>query len=175
MTLELVGGYEMELLSNLPIDHMYDHRYDDERCSSYIQVRICKDKEILKTVLLGSDGGGTVVHETSFIIEQDRVVMCCYDSIFCLSIADLKLLWKTQADSVTCFEIYKYKDSYIIHGELEISRLGRDGTILWQQSGADIFTTLEGGKDDLLITENYILATDWDNRKYKFDFDGNVI
>ena len=23
--------------------------------------------------------------------------------------------------------------------------------------------------------DNYILATDWEDRKYKFDFDGNII
>lgn len=104
MTLELVGGYVMELLSNPPIDHIYDHRYDDdEYCSSRILVRICKDEEILQTALLGSEGGGTRVHETSYIIEPDRVVMCCADSIFCLSITDLNLLWRTRADSAACF------------------------------------------------------------------------
>ena len=77
-------------------------------------------------------------------------------------------------DQGTCFEIYKYQDSYIIHGELEISRLDKDGKILWQRSGADIFTT-QDGKDDFRIMKNYILATDWENRKYKFDFNGNIL
>jgi len=176
MTVELAGGYELEMLSNPPLDHIYDFRYDaDEYCSSYMQIGIYKGEEILKTVLLGSEGGGTGVHETSFIIEPDRVLICCSNSVFCLSIADLNLLWRTRADSATCFEIFNYEDGYIVHGELEISRLGRDGAILWQQSGADIFTTSEGGKNDFLITGNYILATDWHNRKYKFDFDGNII
>jgi len=86
----------------------------------------------------------------------------------------LSLLWRTKADRATCFEIYKYQDSYIIHGELEIARLDKNGKILWQQSGSIIFTTLDG-KDNFIITDNYILATDWENRKYKIDFNGQLI
>lgn len=84
------------------------------------------------------------------------------------------MLWKTKADQATCFEIFKHKDDYIVHGELEISRLDKNGNIVWQQGGRDIFTTLDG-KDDFAITDEYILATDWANRKYKFDFDGKII
>ena len=63
---------------------------------------------------------------------------------------------------------------YIVQGELDISRIDKNGNIIWQQSGADIFTRMEG-KDNFVLTENYILATDWENRKYKFDFNGNRI
>jgi len=52
--------------------------------------------------------------------------------------------------------------------------MGQDWENYWQQSGADIFTTLEG-KNNFIITDNYILATDWENRKYKFKFDGRLI
>ena len=80
----------------------------------------------------------------------------------------MTLLWRTKADTATCFEIYKYQDRSIIHGELEISRLNIRGKILWQQISADIFTTLDG-ENNFLLTDNYILATDWENNKYKFD------
>jgi ABC-type ATPase with predicted acetyltransferase domain len=42
------------------------------------------------------------------------------------------LLWWTKADQATFFEINKYQESDIIHGELEISRLDKDGKITWQ-------------------------------------------
>jgi hypothetical protein len=35
---------------------------------------------------------------------------------------------------------------------------------IWQQSGAGIFTTLDG-KGDFLNTDDYILATGWDHKK----------
>lgn len=155
----------------------YDFVYFDKseyHFPSVFGIKVFQDDILLKSAVIGSISGGTAIHDTSTIIENDRLLVCCSDTIFCLSIPDLTLLWRTQADQSTCFEIYKYKDSYIIHGELEISKLDKNGKILWQQSGADIFTTLEG-KDDFLINDNYILATDWENRKYKFDFNGKII
>ncbi len=157
--------------------NQYDFVYLDK--SGYIfpsvfGIKVFQDDTLIKSAVIGSIGGGTGIHDTSTIIENDRLLICCSDTIFCLSIPDLTLLWRTQADQATCFEIYKYQDSYIIHGELEISRLDKYGKILWQQSGADIFTTLDG-KDNFVITDNYILVTDWENRKYKFDFNGQSI
>lgn len=137
-------------------------------------IKIFQDDTPLKSAVIGSSGGAPGIHETSTIIEKDRLLVCCSDTIFCLSIPDLNLLWRTQADQAVCFEIYKYKDSYIVHGELEISRLNKEGKVLWQRSGADIFTTLDG-KDSFLVTDDYILATDWENRKYKFDLNGNIL
>jgi len=155
----------------------YDFVYFDKseyHFPSVYGIKIFQDDILLKSAAIGSIGGGTVIHDTSTIIENDRLLVCCSDTIFCLSIPNLTLLWRTQADQATCFEIYKYQDSYIIHGEIEITRLDKDGKIHWQQSGADIFTTLDG-KDNFVITDTYILATDWENRKYKFDFNGQSI
>jgi hypothetical protein len=130
---------------------------------------------LFKSAIIGARGGGSGIHETSHILKWDRIVICCSDTVFCLSIPDLYLLWKTKCDMATCFGIVKYKEDYIIHGEVEITRLSNDGKIIWQQSGADIFTSLNSEKEDFVITDDYILATDWDNRKYKFDFDGKLI
>jgi hypothetical protein len=155
----------------------YDFVYFDKseyHFPSVYGIKIFQDDTLIKSAVIGSIGGGTGIHDTSTIIENDRLLVCCSDTIFCLSIPDLSLLWRTKADRATCFEIYKYQDSYIIHGELEITRLDKNGKILWQQSGSDIFTTLDG-KDNFIITDNYILATDWENRKYKIDFNGKLI
>ena len=157
--------------------NQYDFVYFDK--SSYdfpsaFGIKIFQDDLLVKSAVVGSVGGGTDIHDTSTIIESDRLLICCSDTVFCLSIPDLSLLWQTKADQSSCFQIFKYQDSYIIHGELEISRLDKNGKIIWQQIGADIFTTLDG-KDTFTITDNYILATDWENRKYKFDFNGQLI
>lgn len=157
--------------------NQYDFVYfenSEYRFPSVFGIKTFIDDTLIKSAVIGSIGGGTGIHDTSTILEKDRLLICCSDTIFCLSIPELTVLWRTQADQATCLEIYKYQDSYIVHGELEISRLDKDGKILWQKSGADIFTTLDG-KDDFTITDNYILATDWENRKYKFDFNGQLI
>jgi hypothetical protein len=156
--------------------NVYDFVYFDKseyHFPSVYGIKIYQDDTLIKSAVIGSIGGGTAIHDTSTIIENDRLLVCCSDSIFCLSIPDLTLLWRTQADVATCFGIYKHQDSYIIHGELEISRLDKNGNIIWQQGGADIFTTLDG-KKNFELTHNRIIALDWEYRKYFFDYDGNI-
>ena len=155
----------------------YDNFYFDQnefRPTSIHVIKIYQNSNLLKSVAIAATGGNTGIHENSALIDINQLLICCSNSIFCLSIPDLTLLWCTPTDQATCFGIYNLQDTYIIHGEFEISRLDKTGNILWQQSGADIFITPEG-KYDFTITENYILVSDWDHRKYKFDFNGQII
>ena len=160
MTQYTIENYQIEIYEDYTFTedsadnvNQYDFVYGDKsEChfSSVFGIKIFQDYQFLKSAVIRSD------------------------TIFCLSIPDLNLLWHTKADTGTCFEIYKYQDSYIVHGELEISRLDRDGKILWQKIGSDIFTTLDG-EDNFVLTDNYILATDWENNKYKFDYNGKSV
>jgi hypothetical protein len=179
--MQTVGQYQIDIChdetfkkSSTDNLHKYDYVYFDE--SEYLLptmfgIKLFKDSQFLKSAIVGSIGGGTTNHRNAIIFEQDRFLLCCSDTIFCLSIPDLTLLWRTQADQACCFEIFKYQDDYIVHGELEISRLGKNGNILWQQSGADIFTTISG-EQDFQLTEDFIVASDFENRIYKFDYNG---
>jgi hypothetical protein len=179
--MQTVGQYQIDIYhdetfkkSSTDNLHKYDNVYFDE--SEYLLptmfgIRLFKDTQLLKSVIVGSIGGGTTNHRNAVIFEPDRFLLCCSDTIFCLSIPDLTLLWQTQADQACCFEIFKYQDDYIVHGELEISRLDKNGNILWQQSGADIFTTISG-EQGFELTEDFIIATDFENRIYKFDYNG---
>nr|WP_276903582.1 SMI1/KNR4 family protein [Pedobacter kyonggii] len=172
-----INIFDDEAFTEKSVDHVnhYDFVYFEKskyRSTSIYGIKVFQDNVLIKSAVIGAIGGGTSIHETSVIIEDDRLLICCSDTIFCLSIPDLALLWRTQADGATCFEIYKYQDSYIIHGELEISRLDRDGKILWQQGGADLFTTITG-EQDFELCEHFILAKDFENRVYKFDYEGN--
>lgn len=82
--------------------------------------------------------------------------------------------WQVIADSATCFEIFSIQGGYIVHGELQITKLDKNGIIIWQTSGADIFVTLEGN-ERFEVTESCIIATDWNNDVDKIGFDGKVI
>jgi outer membrane protein assembly factor BamB len=150
----------------------FDHsKYD---LPSVYGIKCFQGDKLLRSAAIGSIGGGTRVHENSVIVEDNRIIICCADTIFCLSIPELSLIWQTKADTATCFEVFKIDNNYIVHGEVEITKLDKNGKIIWQNNGADIFTTVNG-KDDFIITDKHIIATDWENRKYKFDFDGNLI
>ena len=167
--------YRLDSADNL---HQYKSIYmneDSYRATSIYGIKVYKNDTLLSSALVGSSGGGTGIYPNSLIAEPQRLVVCCSNSIFCLAIPTLLLQWKTKADFATCFEVFKYQSDYIVHGEVEISRLSADGDLIWQRSGADIFVTLDSNEDDFVVTDDYILATDWNNRKYKFDFDGNVI
>jgi hypothetical protein len=172
-------GIEVEIrhIASIPETKKYDKKYLEESdygLTSIVEVSILKNGANWKTAIIGAAMGATGVDHTSFVSEDDRLVICCSNYILCLSIPDLDLLWRTIADDITCFEVFKFKDRYIVHGELLISALDIDGNILWQQGGADIFTTPEG-VETFQLNDQYILAKDWDYKIYKFDYDGNVL
>lgn len=181
MNKQTVGLYQIEIYRDDTFDekstdnkHTYDFVYFEKSeyvFSTMLGINVFNDTMLLTSAIIGSIGGGTGVHQNSVIYEDKRLLACCSDTIFCLSIPDLALIWRTKTDSATCFEIFKYQDSYIVHGEMEITRLDKDGKILWQQSGADIFITLDGDQD-FKLTDQFILVKDFENRIYKFDYDG---
>jgi outer membrane protein assembly factor BamB len=152
----------------------YDAEYLEDsgnRPSSIFGIKLLHQGKCIKSAIISSEGGETGIHNTALVIKDDRLVLCCADKVFCLSIPDLSLLWKTKADDFTCFEIFSYQDSYIIHGEINISRINHDGTILWQYSGEDIFMNM----DDAIECElraDYIMATDFSNKVYRIGYDG---
>lgn len=143
--------------------------------STQIAVEVYEEDRLISSALISGTAGGTGIHEHSQIVTNEYMILCCSDHLFHLSLPHLELNWKVQADTATCFGMYPLEQDFIIHGELEISRISKDGTILWKVSGADIFTTLEGNTNDFYITDNFIFATDWNHQKYQIDFNGNLI
>ncbi len=156
--------------------HHYDAVYRDE--SEYLvsqyDIAVFLEDGPLKRVLIGATGGATSVYKTSFVIEADRLVICCSNSVFCLSIPDLLLLWKVNADDVTCFQVFKHQSDYLIHGELSISRISHDGQLMWERSGRDIFVSSDPNVDEFIIKDDHILITDFSDNKYKFTFEGRL-
>lgn len=154
----------------------YDAIYieDKEHYTSLQAICLYHKDSLINRVLLGAAGGGTGVYERTALITDKHLVTCCCDTVFCLSLIDLQLLWKTKADLATCFAIYQYRQDYIVHGEVEISRLDQRGNIIWQNGGSDIFVTLNGDSS-LVLLEDTIVAIDFEFSKYVFDYDGRTI
>ena len=149
----------------------FDFEYLEKSASTIFGIKVLDNGVCLKNAVISSQGGETGVHNSALVLEEDRLILCCGDKIFCLSIPDLSLLWKVQADDFTCFQIFGYQDSYIVHGEINISRINHDGTILWQYSGEDIFMNMN---DDIEceLQADYIIASDFNNKIYKIGYDG---
>ncbi len=156
---------------------LYNNIYlngDKDILTSIVGIKLFEENDLVSSCLIGSEGGGTGINPNSILISYGGLVVCCSNTVFKLTIPGLRLGWKTKADMATCFEIYELDKDYVVHGEMEITRLDKNGQIVWQQGGRDIWTTAEG-IDDFVVYDNYILATDWDFNRYKFDFDGKLL
>lgn len=136
-------------------------------------IKIFNEDQLINDCIIIGSGGATSINPYSSIINNDELIICCCDTVYCLSIADLKLKWQKRADQVTCFGVYKLQNDYIIHGEIEISRLDKEGSIIWQFGGSDIFVSLDD--ESFSLNFDHIALTDFCKTKYKIDFDGKIL
>lgn len=141
--------------------------YEDRtgRTNCY-HLSVLNANKILSNVTIGADGGGTGISPTSFILTEDRLVICCGDSIFCMEIPTLNLIWCKQLDDATCFQAFAYGGDYIVHGELAISRIDKDGNVKWSKTGHDIISCMSMAYDCIEVEE-------YDGKRYYLDFNGN--
>jgi hypothetical protein len=145
-----------------------------ERPSANHGVRIFSGEKEIRNCIINGYGGATIVHENSSLVDKDQLLICCCNTVFCLTIPDLEIKWNTRADRITCFKIVKLHDDYLVHGELQICRLDRNGNIIWTFGGADIFVSVDG-EEEFKIGADHILLTDFSKTKYKLGFDGKLI
>lgn len=136
-------------------------------------IKVFYEGQVIYSCIIKGSQGTTGVNQNSFMIDEDQLVICCSDTIFCLSLPDLDLMWKMQADPITCFQIFKQNDDYLVHGETQVTKLNKNGKIIWQFEGDDIFVSLDD--ESFRIENDSILLMDFSNRKYKIDFDGKII
>ena len=134
-----------------------------------IKVRL-QDIEIASAIVFGY-GGATTVHERSFIITADIFLLNCGDSVYSLNLPDLGINWHKKMDLATCLEIYQFKDDFIMHGELDITRFDKNGLVKWVFSGNDIFVSPDS-KNDFTIKGENIIAKDFCDNVYVLNGDG---
>ncbi|MGN6195819.1 MAG: hypothetical protein ACTHOB_12835 [Ginsengibacter sp.] len=133
-----------------------------------------QDDQVINNCIIIASGGATGVLQNSSLLDNERLLICCCDTVFCLTLPDLDLKWKTQADQATCFEIFKQQDDYIVHGELQVTKLDKDGSKKWEFGGADIFVSIDE-EEPFIIESDGILLTDFYKTKYKIDFNGKLL
>lgn len=128
----------------------------------------------ISSVIICETEGATGIHENSFIIKDDKIWICVSNKIYCLEIPSLDIIWQKQFDQFTNFCIYKLDENFIIHGELEIFRIAKDGEILWSFGGRDIWINPEG-KNEFIIENNIIRLFDFESNEYILDFNGKEL
>ena len=137
-------------------------------------IKVLQESDQKYSCLLVPSYSGVLVLENSVLPDENKLLACCVDYIYCLELPELNLLWKTKADACHCFEILKLEDNYLVHGELEITKTDKNGEILWQFSGKDIFVSVDG-TDIFEIHPDHILVSDWTETAYKLSYDGEVL
>jgi hypothetical protein len=159
---------------NTYLHYHFTNNSSDDNLSSKHGIKIFENETEIGSCLVNGFEGATGIYENSFIIEDDVIILCCSDSVCCLNIPQLNMLWCTKVDLITCFQIFKLDDDYIIHGETEISRIDKNGKIKWQFSGVDIFVTMDS-KDEFIMFPDHIQLIDFGYKVYKIDYEGKSI
>ncbi|WP_394773251.1 hypothetical protein [Flavobacterium sp.] len=129
--------------------------------------------EVTSTIICES-GGATGISKRSFILEDDKIWILICNKIYCLEVFSLELIWQKEFDAFTNFSIHKLENDFIIHGELEIFRITKEGEIVWCFGGRDIWLNTEG-KTEFCIEKNGIRLFDFESNEYVLDFEGNQI
>ena len=140
-----------------------------------VAVYLYKAEEEIENVVLTAGGSVSSLWEKSALLDGDRLLVACGNEVFCILLPILELLWHTQVDMATCFEIVPYQDDYITHGEVEISRLNKQGEILWQFSGKDIFVSPTERTPSFTLTSKGIELIDFNYESYLIDYQGKII
>ncbi len=109
--------------------NVYKNIYFGENAEKYPSskhgIRLIENGEEINNCLIIGSCGGTGINKNSSILDNNNLLVCCSDSVFSISILDLKLNWVKKLDMATCFKIFRIEDDFVVHGELEITRIDR--------------------------------------------------
>lgn len=137
-------------------------------------IRVTTEGKEINSVIICEGGGASTIHERAFIVIDNEIFLCCGDHVYCLELPSINVNWKNRLDPATCFGIYEFENDFIVHGELEISRIDRKGNKKWDFSARDIFFT-QDGKESIEIEKDRIKLRDWDGYEYVIDGNGKEI
>nr|WP_319401664.1 hypothetical protein [uncultured Carboxylicivirga sp.] len=137
-------------------------------------INIYEELNLIKSAIICEPHGVTIESESSYVILDSVIYIIARDFVYSINIPDLSLNWSKEVDSVCCLAIYKLERDLLVHGELDIVRINKDGEIKWRFSGRENWINLSG-KQEVTIEEHQIRLIDFDSNEYLVDFDGNEI
>lgn len=109
------------------------------------------------------------------ILDGDILTILQDKMITQIRIMDAAIVRNRSIDCFGCTSgIYKIKQGYIIHGEIEIIMLDFDLNKKWSFSGKDVFVSTSN-REPFILKEKAICLYDFDDNYYELDFDGKQI
>jgi len=129
-----------------------------------IIVRDNNSGEELSSAILFENGGKSAISEDIYEMENEKIWICIGDKIYCLNIPDLTIAWFKETNYGTNHSINKFRNDFIIHGELGILRMNKEGEIIWKfMGGGGVFIP---GKERLKILDTHIELTDGNDNNF---------
>lgn len=121
------------------------------------------------TDVFANDFSEFVVHESAYVILLRDAVLTAD-----LQTGEVRIAIDLHDHMGQFFEIYRYKDDYILYGELEIIRLSASFEILWLFSARDIFVDPDGASAFSMDADGIHLL-DWLGWYYHISYNGKLI
>ena len=84
----------------------YDKVYFDDvhyQPTSKHGIKITKSGQPISSAIVCEVGGATGIHENSFIVSDNDLLICCCDTVYSFGLPELALNWKRELDPATCF------------------------------------------------------------------------
>ncbi len=131
------------------------------------------EQQISSAIILAAAGATSISYDSAFIHNNNLIVRCS-NMIVSLTIPELDLNWITTADPITCFSIHRYEDTYITHGEISVSRIDKNGELIWQFGSDDILLRIDGD-NCFKMNPDSISLQNFNGNRYEIDYDGKLL
>jgi len=138
-----------------------------------IIVRDFERKQEISSAILCENGGKAELTQDCFKLAEDELWICVGDKIYCLAIPGLEVSWFRNVDFGTIHSINFFGGDLIIHCNIGLVRIGKDGEVIWKFSeGNGVFIPGEGR---LRIFEKHIELIDGNDKQYIVDEFGKTL
>lgn len=127
-----------------------------------VEARV-EGRRVASVVLVCEDGCPGIM-DGDVVMRDGLLVVALRDHVVALALPSLEVRWMTDVDDACVFGLMEIAgaDALLVHGELQVTRLGMDGRVQWQRGGGDIFT---GG---CWIHGGEVVAVDWTGAEYRW-------
>lgn len=130
--------------------------------------------------LIVASGGPTAVGKKSALLHDDLCIVVIGPFMATLVLPELDLKWCSKVDWCSCIGVYhapRYQ-SYVSHGECDITRVSYWGEIIWSSGGKDIFTgdvrrinAKDTDSQGFTLYEDHVIAEDFNGERYWIDLE----
>lgn len=98
-------------------------------------------EEIANSLVIGF-AGQTDFYKNSYLIDGNQLLVCCCDTIICLTIPSLDVNWKKSFGESVCLKILNKENYYLVYGKTQVTKIDGNGTIKQKYKSENDFISL---------------------------------